>query len=492
MENIRAFMLLNQLRDVCEELDSDPQNPEADSSLCKQIVEKGIIINFKCVGSPDSIYQVIENALNVKSYEKLDKPAASVPGQATQAAAQTQQASTPKVAKQSLISVNQAKLDHLMDLVGEIVTAESMVSANPDLRGMKLENFSKSTRELRKLTDELQDVVMSMRMVPISGVFQKMQRIVRDMCKKLGKEAELITIGGDTEVDKTINDSINDPFMHMVRNSVDHGIEMPEERIKAGKSPAGKVTLSAQNAGSEIIITITDDGAGLDRDKILAKAKKNGMLTKSEKDYTDKEIYGMIMLPGFSTNENVTEFSGRGVGMDVVRKNLEAVGGTVTVESKQGEGSVFTIKIPLTLAIVDGMGLMVGQQLYILPISSIRQSFKASDAAQVIHDTDGAEMILLRGQCYPVIRLHKVFDTPGAVSDIEDGILVLTETDRGSACLFADELIGEQQVVVKPFPQYLSKYDIKERGLSGCSIMGDGTISLIIDCVNLINGLEGR
>ena len=236
--------------------------------------------------------------------------------------------------------------------MGELVTTESMVINNVDLRDMRLDNFSKSARELRKLTDELQDVVMSIRMVPLSGVFQRMQRIARDVSKKLDKQVELITLGGETEVDKTINDAIGDPFMHMVRNSVDHGIEDPQTRRRLGKPEVGRIVMEAKNVGGEIVITISDDGKGLDADKILDKARRNGLLTKPESEYSKTEIYNLIMLPGFSTNQAVTEFSGRGVGMDVVRQNIEKVGGSINIDSTPNEGSTFTIKIPLTLAIV--------------------------------------------------------------------------------------------------------------------------------------------
>ena len=213
-------------------------------------------------------------------------------------------------------------------------------------RFLKLDNFTKSFRELRKLTDELQDVVMSIRMVPLNGTFQKMNRIVRDMSKKLGKPVELVTVGGETEVDKTINDAIADPFMHMIRNSMDHAIESPEERRAKGKPEQGTITMSARNVGGEIIVDIIDDGCGLNPAKLLEKARNNGLLTKPESEYTEKEIFHLIMLPGFSTNEAVTEYSGRGVGMDVVRKNVEKVGGTISIDSKKDVGTTFTIKIP--------------------------------------------------------------------------------------------------------------------------------------------------
>ena len=503
MENIRAFMLLTQMKDWCDELDSVPPHPEADSSLSSVIIDKGFIVKFKTTADPEDIYKIIENSINVKSYEILETKEENVSQNATAASSastvtvqvkddqgQTSAIAAKAGSKQSLISVNQTKLDQLMDLVGELVTAESMVASNPDLKGLVLDNFNKSTRELRKLTDELQDVVMSIRMVPLSGVFQKMNRIVRDMGKKLNKAVELETIGGDTEVDKTINETITDPFMHMIRNSMDHAIESAEERRALGKPETGKITLAAQNIGGEIVITVSDDGCGLDSARIMSKAKKNGLLTKLESEYSEKEIFSMIMLPGFSTNEAVTEYSGRGVGMDVVRKNLEKVGGTISVESTRNVGTTFTIKIPLTLAIVDGMEISVGGSIFTLPITSIKQSFKIFDPKQVIYNTDGSEMIMLRGECFPIIRLHDVFSIDNAIKDLTEGIVIQIENASQVACIFADELIGEQQVVVKPFPAFLNRYNIKQCGLSGCTILGDGSISLILDANNLLSIFE--
>ncbi len=507
MENIRAFMLISQLKELCDKLESIPANPESDSTCCSEIIKNGLLLDLKPSGSLDDVIHSIENAVNIKTYEIVEdaaapsakaaeasapaaggEPAAAKPAAAPASpAASTPAAAAAGKVKQSLVSVNQAKLDQLMDLVGEIVTSESMVVGNPELRGLKLDNFHKSARELRKLTDELQDVVMSIRMVPLSGVFQRMNRIVRDMCKKLDKDVDLVTEGGDTEVDKTINEAIGDPFMHMIRNSMDHGIELPEVRLQKGKPAKGRVTLAAKNIGGEIVITISDDGQGLDTAVLMKKARENGLLTKPESEYTDKEIFGFIMLPGFSTNKEVTEFSGRGVGMDVVRQNLEKVGGTLSIDSKRGEGTTFIIKIPLTLAIVDGMELAVGNSVFTLPITSIKQSFKLSDGGQLVTDTDGSEMIMLRGQCYPLIRLHQIFGIDTQVTDLADGIIMQIENSEKVACIFADELLGEQQVVVKPFPKFLAKYEIKQMGLSGCTILGDGSISLILDANNLLS-----
>lgn len=529
MENIRAFMLLTQLKDYCEELTSVPVSPESNPACSSDIIKDGFLVCFKTPLPLESIFTVIESAVNIKSYEYEGTEAAtqkvaaaavaehieSAPRQETKeatsaaksAAAPTAEkkaasaapknskpaASQPSshdksgVGKQSMISVNQTKLNQLMDVMGEIVIAESMVANSPDLRDLELDNFNKSTRQLRKLTDQLQDIVMSIRMVPLSGVFQKMSLIVRDMNRKLGKEVVLKTVGGDTEIDKTINDVLADPFMHMIRNSMDHAIEPPEDRIAAGKPETGTVTLSAQNVGGEIVITIADDGRGLDKDALIAKAKKNGLLTKPESEYTEKESFQLIMLAGFSTKEVVTEFSGRGVGMDVVRQNIEKVNGSITVDSKKGVGTTFTIKIPLTLAIVDGMEVSVADNVYMIPITSIRQTFKLGDDIKVLYDTSGSEMVMLRGTCFPIIRLHKNYEVENAITDLKEGIFILIENGHKAACLFVDKLLGEQQVVVKPFPAYLSKYNIKVNGLAGCTIMGDGSISLILDANNLLN-----
>lgn len=527
MENLRALLVVNNVRDVCENVTFEPADIEDNAETSRLIVEEGFVVRFKS-DKPQMVLQVIEGTPSVKSYvveeSSEQAPAAAAPKDAApvQAPAQTAQAApsaqpaaakkaeaskpaakkaeAPKPAadngaagaakggvKQSLISVNLNKLDVLLDLVGEIVITEAMVTSNPDLKGLKLDNFQKSARQLRKLNSELQDAVMSMRMVPISGAFNKMTRIVRDMKVKLGKDVELIFEGEDTEVDKSIIDQLNDPLMHMVRNSMDHGIEENvEDRIAAGKSPKGKITLSAYNASGEVIIVIADDGQGIDPEKVLAKAERNGILTKPSSEYSEKEILNMIMLPGFSTNEQVTEYSGRGVGMDVVKKNIEKIGGSVSVDSKFGQGSNFVIKIPLSLSIVDGMEISVGNSIFTIPINSIRNSFKVQPS-QLVKDTTGKEMVMVYGECYPLIRLYQLYDLKPNTENIFDGIVILVETDGKSACIFADELIGEQQVVLKPFPALLGNYNIKQYGMSGCSILGDGSITIIIDVSNVIS-----
>ncbi len=390
-----------------------------------------------------------------------------------------------KPLKQSFISVNVNKIDKLMNLVGEIVTTESMVTKNPDIADLHLENFDKQARLLRKLTDELQDIVMSIRMVPIASTFNKMQRIVRDMCKKVNKNAELVIIGEDTEVDKNVNDNLSDPLMHLIRNAMDHGLETDEEREKSGKKERSRITLEAKNSGGDVIVKVSDNGRGLNREKIIQKAIEKGLTTKAESEISDKEAFGFVLLPGFSTKDQATEFSGRGVGMDVVSKNIDNIGGSILIESEEGKGTTITMHIPLTLAIMDGMKISVGDSIYIVPTLTIRESLEPK-LHKIIVEPNGNEMIIIRGECYPILRLHSTLNVNTAVETFNDGIMVLVDSEAGAACLFADKLLGEQQAVVKPMPLYITRIMGRIKGIAGCSIMGDGNIALILDINNLL------
>jgi len=320
--------------------------------------------------------------------------------------------------------------------------------------------------------------------VPIAGTFQKMKRIVRDMSKKLDKDVDLILLGESTEVDKTIVDSIGDPIMHIVRNAMDHGIEeTEEERIAAGKNPVGEIILSAQDTGSEVIITIQDDGQGVNDDAVLKKAIKNGLAMEGV-EYSHKEILNFLLMPGFSTNVEVTEFSGRGVGMDVVKKGVEELGGSVTISSEQGKGMTTVMRIPLTMAIMDGMEVSVGDSIFTIPINNIRQNLKVS-SSDVLHDSVNGEMIKVMDDYYPIIRAKEFYQLPGGADEVSEGVLMWLEDGDRSYCLLVDELLGEQQIVVKPLPTYVNNFDIKNSGISGCSILGDGNISIILDVGNL-------
>lgn len=538
MENLRSLLLIRKIKDDCLELEYEPSDIETNPDSSRIIVDNGFIIRFKPLNDESFIFKAIEDSVSVKSYEVIEhnlaealpdyidlEPTAeeeniaidiekseTISNQTKTKVETTKDAESkddakekieiPKSAeqinnllsktqgsrgKQNLISVNLNKLDELLDMVGEIVITEAMVTSSADLKGLELDSFHKSARQLRKLTDELQDIVMSIRMVPLSGVFNKMRRVVRDMKVKLNKDVNLVFEGGETEVDKGVIDNLNDPLMHMVRNSMDHGIEDdPQKRIKLGKPEKGTVTLSAYNASGEVIIVVADDGAGIDSERVLEKAKKNGLLTKPESEYTNKEIFNMIMQPGFSTNEQVTEFSGRGVGMDVVRKNIEKIGGTVSVDSKDGVGTSFIVKIPLSLAIVGGIEISVGTSIFTIPINSVKESFKLNQN-QLIRDVSGEEMVMIRGKCYPLIRLYEYYGLTPKSTDVFDGMVILVEGGGKLACLLADELIGEQQVVVKPFSPLLNRYNVKQNGMAGCTILGDGSITIILDINNIIH-----
>lgn len=506
MENLRAYMIVNAVKECGIDFRYYPENMESNSETSATIIEEGFFMAFGSEDEANKAAGVLRTQGHIRSYELAampePEPEAAPPEQVQASApvqAQAPQNPAPKPAppakqaqsapvKQNLISVNLMKLDSLQNIVGEIVITESMVTSSPELNQLSrdaYDNFMKSARQLRKLTDDLQDIAMSLRMVPISGVFQKMSRIVRDMRQKLNKDVRLTLIGEDTEVDKTIVDSIQDPIMHMVRNAMDHGIEdNVHERLSLGKSAQGEIILSATHTSSEVVITIADDGKGMNPDKLLVKAREKGLLTKPENEYSKKEALGLIMLPGFSTNQEVTEFSGRGVGMDVVKKNVEAVGGVVSLSSEEGKGTTFTMKIPLTMAIMDGMKVTVGKSIFTIPIANIRQSFKIIPD-DVIRDENGNEMIERMGNFYSIVRLHQFYNIATDITNLEDGILLWVETGDRSFCLFVDELIGEQQVVVKPFPTFLNFFELKNFGCGGCTILGDGNISIILDIQSL-------
>jgi two-component system chemotaxis sensor kinase CheA len=504
MENIRAYTIVHNLKQDINEVIHYPEDILDDEMSIQEIKEKGFTVYFKTEKSYKVMKKFFEQTIFLKSldltqlqndfdfaalrrpnYSRVINNEVKVPVRKSQIETETKEkdavSSNPG---QNIISVNITKLDHLMDLVGEMVISEALVTQNPDLDGLELDNFMKAARQHHKIISEVQDLVMSIRMVPLAATFHKMHRLIRDMNKNLNKETELVLIGEETEVDKNIIEHISDPLMHLVRNCVDHGIEPVEERISSGKERTGKITIEAKNSGNDVLVRIMDDGKGLNKEKILVKARENGLISMAQNDLSDRDIYNLIFLPGFSTKDTVSEYSGRGVGMDVVTKNIEAIGGTVLVESEEGRGTIFTLKIPLTLAIIDGMNIRVGDSRFTIPITSIKESFQPK-ATEIITDPDGNEMIMVRGNCYNIYRLHQLYSVNTDITKFEDGILIMVEQDEKAFCLFADELLGQQQVVVKALPDYI-KNRRKIRGITGCTLLGDGSISLIIDILGLI------
>ncbi|RJP78149.1 MAG: chemotaxis protein CheA [Candidatus Zixiibacteriota bacterium] len=387
------------------------------------------------------------------------------------------------------VRVDVDKLDTLLDLVGELVIAEAMVAQNPDLKtaGLSLDRFDRAVMHLEKISRDLQDVVTSMRMIPLSGTFRRMIRLVRDLAQKAGKKVELEIIGEETEVDKTVIEQINDPLVHLIRNAIDHGLETPAERAAAGKPEVCRVFLEAKYVGSEVWITIRDDGRGLNREKILAKARERELIAGDGPDLSDEQVWPMIFLPGFSTADRITDVSGRGVGMDVVKRNIDNLRGRVEVRSRQGEGASMILRLPLTLAIIDGMVVRVERARYIIPTISIQETLQPEDC-YLTRTMDGQELLNIRGKLLPIVRLHELFHLGGAGRDLSRGLIIVVENEGRSLCLFVDELIGQQQVVIKGLSGYIGELP----GVSGCTIMGDGEVSLILDVAGLFNLAQGN
>ncbi|GBF35106.1 signal transduction histidine kinase CheA [Desulfocucumis palustris] len=386
---------------------------------------------------------------------------------------------------QRAIRVDVEKLDSLLDLVGELVIAEAMVSHNPDIQGLQLDRLDKSLLQLTKITREIQDMAMSMRMIPLAGTFQKMTRLVRDLSLKVNKRIKLVISGEETEVDKTIIEQISDPLVHLIRNAADHGIEAPEERMAAGKPETGHITLEARHSAGEVLIIVKDDGRGLNRQKILKKAGKLGLLQDEAKDLKDEEVWNLIFEPGFSTADNVSSISGRGVGMDVVKSQIGKLRGRVDIRSTPGQGTIFSIRIPLTMAIIEGMVVRVGKAGYTIPIISIKESLQPRPE-QITVTPGGLELITIRGEILPVIRLHELYKIKPTYKNLTEGIVIVVESDAKKCCLFVDELAGHQQIVIKA----LSGYFGKVRGISGFAILGEGEVSMILDITSLVNSAE--
>ena len=377
------------------------------------------------------------------------------------------------------VKVDTKKLDNLVDLTGELVIAQSMLRQNHVILAAKDQRLAHNLGQLNQITSGLQTTAMSMRMVPIKSTFQKMVRLVRDLAKNAGKEVQLKMSGEDTEIDRNVVDELYEPMVHMIRNSVDHGIELPEERKKAGKNRSGKIHLQAYHQGSNIIVEITDDGRGLNKDRITAKAKAGGLIT-DEDNLTDSEIYNLIFQPGFSTAKQVTDVSGRGVGMDVVKKTIEKHRGRVEINTRPGQGSTFVISLPLTLAIIEGMLVRVGAEKYIIPTLAILESFRPTKEQYSTVEGKG-EMILSRGKLLLLVRLDRLFKVKGDTVDPWEGLAVIVEYEDKQMCLLLDELLGKEEVVIKSLGETMANIN----GVAGGAIMGDGRVGLILDMAGI-------
>ena len=525
MCNIRAYTAVYSLKEITEDMEYMPDDIITNEDSSAVILEDGFHMLIKCQCTKDDILNAIGDTsgmdrveindctkqefemgfhdhgpehivieLEDKKEAEKEKKKEPTPGDYVIKGKETGKGkklakSQPKPShKQSYISVNVEKMDARMDMIGELVISEAVVLQNPDLKvpGLDLTNFQKAAGQLSKITTELQDVIMSMRMMPLTNTFQKMNRIVFDVSRKLGKDIELEVIGENTEVDKNIIEHISDPLMHLIRNSVDHGIEDKEDRIAAGKNPRGKITLEAKNEGGKVYIIVRDDGKGLNKEVLYNKARANGLIgNRPMSDFSDREIYQFITYAGFSTKEQVTEYSGRGVGMDVVVKNIQAIGGKLEIDSMEGAGSEMIMKIPLTLAIINGIVMQVASSTFVIETNAVKEFVRISKE-MIVKEPNGEEYVMLRGECYPFIRLNEFYHLSDTVTDIEDGIVVLLEHENKYISVFIDQLIAEQEIVVKPIPSYVKRV----RGISGCTQLGDGSIALILDIAGLIVGQE--
>lgn len=415
-----------------------------------------------------------QQSLDLHPSENTHTGTKSAPSE-TKPAAKAPAAENGKAPDTSSVRVETAKLDHLLDMVSEMVIAQSLVRHNPLLSGAKDARLLADIAQLSRNTAEVQRITMAMRMVPIGQLFQRTARLIRDLSRKAGKKIVLETSGEDTELDKTIAEELTDPLLHMVRNSVDHGIELPEDRIAAGKLPEARIFLKAYHQAGQVVIEISDDGRGLNRERIFAKAVQNGVI-EADAQLSDAEICQLIFEPGFSTAEKVTDVSGRGVGMDVVRRNVEKLRGRIDLQSIPGQGTTFHLRLPLTLAIIEGLVVVVGASRYIVPIFVVREMFRPTpDLLSTVQERH--EMALVRGGLLPIVRLHRHFDIPTNAMDATSGLLVVIECDGKQFCLLVDDLIGKQEVVIKSLGETFK--DV--RGLAGCAILGDGRVGLILD-----------
>jgi two-component system chemotaxis sensor kinase CheA len=373
------------------------------------------------------------------------------------------------------VKVDTAKLDYLVDMAGEMVIAESLVRHDTELAAVKSPKLQRKIAQLTRITAELQKTAMAMRLVPIGPLFRRMARLVRDLSRQFGKRVEMETQGDEIELDRTIVEELADPLMHMVRNAMDHGVETPAERQAGGKSPVARVLLKAQHQAGQVVIEISDDGRGLNRERIARKAVERGLIPTSD-GLADTEVFNLIFLPGFSTATEVTNVSGRGVGMDVVRRHIEKLRGRIEIRSTPGSGSVFLLKLPLTLAIIDGLVVGVGEERYIVPLFAVREMFRPT--TETIWTVQGrGEMALVRGGLLPVLRLYRRFRVTPRTEDPRQSILVVAEVEGQKYCLVVDELIGKQEVVIKTLGEMFRNV----AGVAGGAILGDGRVGLILD-----------
>lgn len=435
-------------------------------------------------GAPPAFDQLLERVRAVLEGVFDGKHAAATPAPAE--TAKPIEKATPEADTTSSLRVDAGKLDYMMDMVGELVIAQSLITHNPEIGALESGPLQRNLQQLGRITAEVQRVAMNMRMTPVSTLFGRMNRLVRDLARKNGKKVRLELSGEETELDKTIIEHLSDPMMHMVRNSLDHGLEGPEERVASGKSPEGKLLLAASHQAGHILIQIADDGRGLNTEKILKKARERGLVSEGQ-NLSDNEIFFLIFEPGFSTAETITDVSGRGVGMDVVRRQIMGLRGRIEIRSERGKGATFLLRLPLTLAIIDGLIVGVGAERYIMPINSVREMMRPTP--EMIFTIEGrSEMAMVRGELLPIVRLDRRFGIAGASQDPAEALFVVVESQGRRFCLLVDEMLGKQEVVIKSLGDTFREIS----GISGGAILGDGRVGLILDVNGVVRDKAGE
>lgn len=503
-EPVRMFRELSSLGDLCvtADLQGMPDLYELEPEEC-HLSWKLDLVGHVSVGEIDEIFDWVEDDCDLAKQARLVSPPdfdeqndagisdKRVAGTIDAGPAEPELAVKSKESKNdeskaakgsSSIRVDTSKIDTLINMVGELVITQSMLSlVGEHFELSRLDQLKNGLSQLERHTRELQESVMNIRMLPISFVFSRFPRLAHDISSKLGKKIELKLVGEHTEVDKTVVELLSDPLVHLVRNSLDHGIEMPDVRLAAGKPETGTVTLEAYHRGGNIVIEVSDDGKGLDKEKLRAKAIEKGLI-EPDVILTDKQTYELIFMPGFSTAEKLTDISGRGVGMDVVRRNIQALGGNIEIISTLGKGSTISIHLPLTLAILDGQSIAVGDETYIVPLGSIIESLNIKED-RLNRVVGKGETFLLRDQYLPIIRMHEIFNVASAKhTKLTEGLLVVVEGQGVRCGLFVDDLLGQQQVVIKSLEANYRRVE----GVSGATILGDGSVALILDIPGLV------